>query len=97
MDRLSCERSEGVEQSTVGTTRVHPHRGVSIVLGFTEVDLSVRGSFFDVHVGGLCKSCRGLHLSWLLEMPVKSTTIQIRLQMISSAGEKHIWSWLDGD
>ena len=47
-----CERGESAEQKAAGVTSVEPHRGRSIVLCFTGVDLSVCGRGFDKLVGG---------------------------------------------
>ena len=65
-----------VEQSAIGTTMKQPHRGDSIVLQFAGVGLSVGGVDSIDSFGGLCKCCRALYTSWLLEMPAKVLTVQ---------------------
>jgi len=56
------------------------------VLHFAGVGLS-HGSSFDRLVGGLCKECRVMYTSWLLETPAKSLTVQNDYKWLSSAKE----------
>jgi len=64
-----------VEQSAIGTTLKQPHRGDSIVLQFAGVGLSC-WSELDRLLRRLCKCCRALYTSWLLEVPAKVLTVQ---------------------
>ena len=46
------------------------------MLQFAGVGLSVGGVVSIDSFGGLCKWCRALYTSWLLEMPAKVLTVQ---------------------
>ena len=71
----SCERNESrAKRSRCRSRALH-------IVGTPSCCVSLRliclcWSNFDRLVGGLCKGCRVLHTSWLLETPAKSWTVQ---------------------